>query len=420
MLERIIFNKLYLLLESHQVLSDAQFGFRKKRSTTSLLLSAINDWASNLNSRLSTHCVLLDFAKAFDSVPHQRLLLKLKAYGINGSMLKWFCSFLTTRRQRVVINGCSSDWSPVLSGVPQGSILGPLLFILYINDLPSAVSCTLKIFADDVAMYCSVESVTDCNTFQHDLDLVAAWCSKWQMRLNPSKCELLCISNKRSPVKPFYYLNNHKLQWATSVKYLGVVVDAKLSWNNHISHVSAKATKVLNFLRRNMYTCHAPSKHRAFRALVTPILDYASVVWNPHTEKNTFALEKIQNHGARWICGSRFCPPTFKWSKSSEECCEELHWPSLSTRRKYLTLTTIYDMLHHHISLPFSDYFTFSTAPTRSHSLSLLCKQSSINSYRYSFFVNSIFLWNSIPFSILSISHHASFKRLLYSFLCSN
>ena len=178
-LERIIFNKLYSLLESHQVLCNAQFGFTKKRSTTSLLLSAVNDWAFNLNAKLSIHCVSLDFAKAFDSVPHQRLLLKLKAYGINGSMLKWFSSFVTTRRQRVVINGCASDWSPVSFGVPQGSILGPLLFILYINDLPSAVSSTMKIFADDVAMYCSVDSPSDCIAFQHDLDMITDWCSKW-------------------------------------------------------------------------------------------------------------------------------------------------------------------------------------------------------------------------------------------------
>ena len=137
-------------------------------------------------------------------MPYQRLLLKLESFGIHGSMLQWFSSFLTTRRQRVVINGCFSEWSPVLSGVPQGSILGPLLFILYINDLPSVVSPTMKIFADDVAMYYPVNSASDCKAFQHDLDLNSAWCSKWQMRLNVSKYELLCISNKCSPVQHVY------------------------------------------------------------------------------------------------------------------------------------------------------------------------------------------------------------------------
>ena len=271
----MIFNKLYPLLESHKVLNDAQFGFRQKRSTTSLLLSAVHDWAFNLNERLSTHCVFLDFAKAFDSVPHNRLLLKLNAYGICGALLQWFHSFLTKRRQRVVINGCSSAWSPVLSGVPQGSILGSLLFVIYINDLPSTVCSSIKIFVDDVAMYRSVHSTGDCDAFQQDLDSIAVWCSKWQMHLNVSKCELLCVSNKRTPTKPSYHINNYNLHWVSYVKYLGVFVDSKLSWNYHVSHVSAKAAKVLNLLCHHMYTCQSSSKHKAFRALVLPILDYA-------------------------------------------------------------------------------------------------------------------------------------------------
>ena len=135
------------------------------------------------------------------------------------------------------------------------SILGLLLFILYINDLPFTVSSPMKIFADDVAMYCSVQSPNDSRAFQHDFELVSTWCSKWQMRLNPSKCELLCITNKCCPVKPTNYINNYHLQWAPSVKYLGVVVDSKLSWNDHISYVSSKATKTLNLLRHHMYTC---------------------------------------------------------------------------------------------------------------------------------------------------------------------
>jgi len=134
--------------------------------------------------------------------------------------------------------------------------------------------------------------------------------------------------------------------------------------------------------------------------------------------KNSIALERIQNCGAHWICGSRFCPHAYKWFRSSVECCTELFWPLLSTRRKYLSLTMINDILHNQISLQFSDYFNFSSAPTRFHSLSLLCKQSSINSYCYSIFVNSIFWWNSIPFVILSITRRTTFRRILYNFLC--
>jgi len=123
------------------------------------------------------------------------------------------------------------------------------------------------------------------------------------------------------------------------------------SWNIDASYVSRKATKVLNLLRCHMYTWRASSKQKAFRALVIPVLDYASTVWNPHTNINSIALERIQNRGAHWICGSRFYPHTYRWSRSSEECCTELFWPLLSTRRKYLSLTMIYDILHNHVSL---------------------------------------------------------------------
>ena len=219
--------------------------------------------------------------------------------------------------------------------------------------------------------------------------------------------------NKCSPIHHSYYLNNHVLQCLSSVKYLGVIVDSELSWNKHVSYVSLKVSRTLNLLHHNMHTCNSSAKRKAFRALVLPVLDYASIVWNPHTQKNISALEKIQNRGACWVCGSRYNCHSHTWSKSSSECCHELHWPSLSTRRKYFTIVTIYDIYHCHISLPFSSSFSFTNSCTRSHSLSLQCKQSSINyyrSYRFSFFVNGIFLWNSVPHDILSLSHWSHFR----------
>ena len=176
--------------------------------------------------------------------------------------------------------------------------------------------------------------------------------SKWQMRLNPSKCELLCISNKQTPIKPFYYLKPlSQMDCIYQVPSCYHRCQAFSEQACSLSHVSGRATKVCNLLRRRMFTCSSPSKHRAFRALVVPLLDYANTVWNPHSQ-NIFALEKLQNQGACWICGSRLCRHTFKWSKSSEECCSELFWPSLYTRQNYLLVIAIYDMLHQHNYLP--------------------------------------------------------------------
>ena len=151
-----------------------------------------------------------------------------------------------------MINGQFSYWCQVSSGVPQGSILGPLLFILYINDISSVVNVRAKIFADDVTLYQSNE---DCEVLQADLDSISHWCNLWQMKLNPSKCEVLCITNKHSPTSFDYQINGCSLKWSSSVKYLGVYLNSRLTWNNHCAFVAAKATKLLNLLRRHLFVC---------------------------------------------------------------------------------------------------------------------------------------------------------------------
>ena len=351
-------------------------------------------------------------------MPHERLLMKLESIGIRGALLQWFRAFLTSRRQRVVINGQFSGWSRVSSGVPQGSILGPLLFILYINDISGvAKNSTIKIFADDVALYKTIETVEDCKGLQTDLDSICHWCKMWQMKLNPSKCEALCISNKRLQVSFIYQLSGCSLKWSSTVKYLGVLLNTKLSWDNQCTYIASKASRLLNLLRRNLFACTSAAKNRAVRSLVIPILEYASQVWNPHTQKNVMKLENVQLRAARWVAGSRFDRHTLKWSKSSLECRRELFWPELSIRRQYLCIVMIHDILHGHIALSFNEFFSFSPTCTRTHSLTIYCKQSTINSYRYSFFVNSIFLWNKVPECILCLPKRNSFKRQLFCFL---
>ena len=334
----MIHSELTSILESHNLISVCQFGFRKNHSTAHFLLEAAHDWARALECRDDCHCLCLDFAKAFDSVPHHRLLLKLQTLGVSGQLLQWIHCFLTTRSQRVIVNGHYSEWLPVVSGVPQGSILGPLLFILYIDNVRHSVnhSC-IKIFADDISLYSQVSTYDDCLKLQNDLSKVFQWSIKWQLTLNPAKCEAIRISNKRSPVNIDYYIGSHPVSWSQKVKYLGVIINSKLKWNDQCQYVVNKATKCLNRLRRAMFGCTQEGKANAYRALVRPCLEYACAVWNPYTVHDIDLLESVQNRAARWI-KSYWDPSALKWSKSSAICTKNLTGPHL----KYVVNTYLF------------------------------------------------------------------------------
>ena len=180
------------------------------------------------------------------------------------------------------------------SGVPQGSILEPLLFLVYINDISDNLASPTKLFADDCAVYCQILNTADCFTLQEDLSMLYTWTQKWQLALNISKCKAICISNKRKPPTHTYRLNNVTLEWVDTFKYLGVRIDTKLKWGEHIAEAAAKANRAMNLLRRTMYGCIKNAKKRAYIALVRPHLEYCAPVWNPYQHKDCETLEKVQ------------------------------------------------------------------------------------------------------------------------------
>ena len=182
-------------LENHSILDDAQHGFRKNRSCVSQLITTLNDFANSLKAQKQTDAILLDFSKAFDKVDHLGLLSKLENYGIRGPLLEWTSSFLIGRKQRVVVDGQASPDSNVLSGVPQGTVLGPLFFLVYINDISKGLSkgTSLRLFADDSLLYRTINSPKDCEILQRDLDRLQLWEKTWKMEFHPEKCNLLVI-----------------------------------------------------------------------------------------------------------------------------------------------------------------------------------------------------------------------------------
>ena len=248
LLEHIIHSNVMSHLNACNIISDNQYGFCKRRSAELQLIGTIHDFAYNLNDRKQIDAILLDFCKAFDKVPHRHLKLKLDYYGVRNQTLKWISSFLEEHTQCVVCGGYTSDPANVISSVPQGTVLGPLLFLNYINDLPGCVSSMCSLFADDCLVNRKIESERDIEILQNDLSNLELWARKWLMTFNTDKCEFLQITLK--PVTPnSYTLYGRHLKEVTEAKYLGVTIDCKLSFTKHIDIVCKKANSTLAFIR---------------------------------------------------------------------------------------------------------------------------------------------------------------------------
>ena len=236
LLEHIIHISMMCHFDSCNILTDFQHGFRKARSCESQLIITVEDIANNLDDGLQTGLILLDFSKAFDKVSHLRLLHKLQHYGIKGSLLTWISNFLQGRVQKVNLDDKSSDQSPVSSGVPQGMVLGPLLFLAYINDLPDCISAEshVRLFADDSVIYRVINNTNVALKLQEDLDALQKWESKWLMEFHPEKCHVLNNTKHRNPVSFAYTIHGHLLEAVPSAKCLGVELSNNLSWNKHL------------------------------------------------------------------------------------------------------------------------------------------------------------------------------------------
>ena len=199
-------------------------------------------------------------------MPHHRLLGKLRHCGINGRALEWITDFLSGRTQRITVDGTYSRWSPVHSGVPQGTVLGPLLFLIYINNLPDSVSSTVRLFADDCLVYREVGSIDDQLALQRDLDFLENWAHIWGMKFNPSKCTILTIS-RSLPLHKFYSLCGAILQQVSEAKYLGVIISEDLHWSKHIQGLAPKTSSTLGLLRRNLSLCPQKLREQAYISL---------------------------------------------------------------------------------------------------------------------------------------------------------
>ena len=230
---------------------------------------------------------------------------KLKWYGINGNTNKWIASFLRDRTPSVVVEGVSSSKVRVISGVPQGSVLGPCLFLYYINDIVEQLSSTTRLFADDTMIYMAVRSERDAELLQADLDKLTEWEDKWMMQFHSDKCEVISISRKKNPITHTYTIHGHQLKHINCIKYLGLTISKDLRWNKHVDKAVAKANNTLSFLH-----CNINIRSHASKSLVRPLLEYSSSVWDPYTENLVKKLEMVQCRAARFTLNQYRRRPT--------------------------------------------------------------------------------------------------------------
>ena len=299
-LERAILNKIYEPISNR--ITDVQHGFMQGRSTTTQLLSILHKVNNSLDSSVQTDIIYLDFSKAFDTVPHDLLIHKLPSFGICGNLLRWFSSYVTNRKQRVVVEGAFSDWLPVTSGVPQGSLLGPILFLLYTNDIVDCLTpgTSIALYADDTKICRTINSPHDCLILQSDLASLQDWSHTWKLNFNAAKCKVLNLT--RVLRFPFMYeLNSNVLEQVRNFNDLGLIVTSSFSWKSHIANAVSKANKMLGLIKRTLGPrASTKSKITLYNSLVKPSLMYMSALWYP--DKGDLQLiEGVQRRATKYI-----------------------------------------------------------------------------------------------------------------------
>ena len=335
-LESIIRDHITEHIVQNSLLSSCQHGFVRGRSCSTQLLKCLDIWIHLLDEGTSIYVIYLDFAKAFDSVSHKRLLNKLKAYGVTNKLCKWSAEFLMGRKQKVIVNGVDSTWQDVLSGVPQGSVLGPLYFIIFINDLPDIVHNFIALFADDAKLFSAIQNVEDRRHLHHDLVQLHEWASRWQLKFNAKKCKVMHLG--RLNRGHIYTMDEVELEETTEEKDLGVTIDYELKFDIHIEGQVNKANSKLGLIRRSFDALDAETFVMLYKTLVRPHLEYCNAITYPLYERQAKLLEGVQRRATKLI-------PNLKEMNYNERL-KVLKLPSLQYRRVRGDIIEAYKYLH--------------------------------------------------------------------------
>ena len=417
-LERLVYDQLYGHLQANNILHPRQYGFRHGFSTQDILMALVEEWLKALDDDKLVGSVFLDFSKAFDLVDHEILLKKLECYGVRNKDLGWFSGYLSCRRQKVKVNGMKSNWSGVMRGVPQGSILGPLLFLIYSNDLPSVLThCQARQYADDTTLSV-VDSCSDALQLKlnEDLRKIQEWVLANKLCLNVTKTQLMVLSRKRRKSElndVCVTAGDHELERAKCVRSLGVFLDDGLKWREHVKELSRKCWAGLSRLKRFRKVLPTTLKKRLYNSLVLPHLDYCCLVWQECSKELVNKLERIQNYGMRIILDQPPLTPT-------TELRNKLGWTSLESRREYFRTMMLHRVMTGDAPLEMRSLFQVNedirsqgTAITRG-SKNLFISQANSEFGRRTFAFAGSKVWNRLPLEVRRLKGQA-FKSAVTS-----
>ena len=412
LLEKIIARNIHQHLITHDLISNVQHAFLPGRSTISQLLKTIGQWKNTFCANGNVDVIYTDLAKAFDKVSHPKLLEVVQSYGITGNLYNWIRSFLSHRKQTVSIGVSLSDSLSVQSGVPQGSVIGPLLFILFIDDLSriDLLGSKLSMYADDVKVYSS-----NPNFLQSDLNAVVNFFEKRQLQLAPAKCKYLAVG--KATRNHNYLINDQEVDQCSSVKDLGVTIMEDLKWTHHINTIKSQAFRKCFHILKSFHSKNIWTLLKAYLVFVRPKLEFSSVIWTPQLLYLIRSLESVQRLYTRRICDRCKIP-----YDSYQDRLYKLNIKSLRYRRVEADLVMVYKILHSLVDLSMHDFFEYYLSPynTRRHTYCLKVIRCLSKRQQGGFAERVVKIWNSLPASVVEADSLSNFRKKLKLFnLCT-
>ena len=408
LLERIVRAQITDHLELNNLFSEHQHGFTSKKSCQSNLLESLEEWSEALDNDLDLDIIFLDFKKAFDTVPHERLIKKLKSYGIVSKISDWIGDFLRGRTQQVCVGDGLSEWGQVKSGVPQGSVLGPMLFLLYVNELPELVKSGIKLFADDTKIYRTIKGEEDTQALQDDLDVLSRWSEDWMLDFNIDKCKVMHCGRRNQGAT--YTLTQdglvHQLKTTDQEKDLGVLVENTLKPTLHCHQSANKAAAALRRIRKAFVDFDSSSFRMLYTTYVRPHLEYCMQAVGPYMVQDFKVLEKIQRRATKLVRGLKNVP--------YEDRLKRLKIYDMKRRLLRGDLILVFKIMRGMTRLDFNKFFEENAGErTRGHNKKLKVKRARHKPRAMTFSRRTIQHWNSLPQDVIQAETVDSFKNRL-------